>query len=233
MRCVRSRPRRCWARCAACGAKTGFDILTGLGTPNVTALVAALGGSATAPTPAPVAAAPVLAPASVSGKAGTALSFKVTATASNLLAWSIAGAPAGMAIASTGTLTWASPVAGTYAVTVTAKDTVTGLAGKATVTVAIAASAVASPGPVIKSAALAGVAGKALAGSFSVSSASGSVLRIGITGVPAGMGFSVSGLTVLIQWPRPVTGTYNLGVTVTDAAGRATQATIPVTISAK
>ncbi len=223
--------------CATCIAKTGFDTVTGLGTPNVSALLAALSGAATTPTPAPaptpVATAPVVSSASVAGKVGTALSFKVTATAPNALTWSLTGAPAGMAIASTGTLSWASPVAGTYAVTVSAKDTTTGLSGQGIVTVTIAPAAPPPSAPVIKAAALTGVAGKALSGSFSVSSTSSSVLRITITGVPAGMGFTVSGQTTLIQWAKPVTGQYALAITVADAAGLSSKATIPVTITTK
>ena len=51
------------------------------------------------------------------------------------------GAPSGMAIAASGVLSWANPVAGNYAVTVTARDSKTGLTGSAVVTVQVSAAA--------------------------------------------------------------------------------------------
>jgi subtilase family serine protease len=105
--------------CATCTAKVGYDPLSGLGTPNVTSLLSVLAGTTT------VAAAPVVTPASISGKVGTALSFTVAVAASNPVTYTLTGAPSGMAISSSGVVTWATPVVGTYAVTVIAKDTKT------------------------------------------------------------------------------------------------------------
>jgi hypothetical protein len=48
-----------------------------------------------------------------------------------------------------------------------------------------------------------------------------------------GMGFSLSGLIVVANWPSPVTGSYSLKVVVVDSAGLSATATIPVTITAK
>ncbi|WP_188564750.1 S53 family peptidase [Undibacterium terreum] len=296
--------------CSACTAKSGYDILTGLGTPNVSSLLNSLSGATV------TAAAPVVVPASISGQAGTALSFTVSVTAPNSVTYSLSGAPSGMAISSAGAVTWAAPVAGTYAVTVTAKDSKTGLTGQGVYTVTIAALSApvvnggsvsgkagtalsfavsvtnanpvtytlgsapagmtisssgivswASPvagtyavtvvakdsktaktgqgtytvtiagattsGITITAPAMTGVAGKALKGTIAVADPGASSVSISVSGIPMGMTFTPSGLTMTANWASPVTGTYSLKVSVTDSAGRSAQATVPVTITAK
>ena len=175
--------------------------------------------------------APVVTAATISGKTGTALSFTVSATSPDTLSYTLSGAPSGMTISSTGVVNWASPVAGTYAVTVTAKDTKTGLSGSAVYTVNIAA--VATTGPVISASAMTGVVGKPLAGPISFSDPGVSSLSVSISGIPIGMMFSVSGMTVTANWASPVLGTYSLKVTAQDSAGHSATVTIPVTITAK
>ncbi|CAN5192073.1 hypothetical protein BH11PSE9_BH11PSE9_09690 [soil metagenome] len=133
--------------CSTCAAKSGYDVPTGLGTPNVAALLGSLTGATVAP------AAPV----------------------------------------------------------VVAKATP----------------------PTLTAPALTGVAGKALTGSVTVSSASGSALSIGIAGVPAGVTFSANGQVLTLYWAKPVTGKYSLAITAKDAAGLTTQVAMPVTINAK
>jgi len=68
---------------------------------------------------------------------------------SNPVTYAISGNPAGLTINTTGVVTWASPALGTYSVTVSAKDTETGLTGTAVYSVKIA-----NAGPVITAAAI-------------------------------------------------------------------------------
>ena len=119
--------------CSACKAKTGYDDVSGLGSPNAATLLRLL-ESASVPV-----AVPVVATASVSGRAGTPLSFTATASAAHALTYMLGGAPAGMTVSNAGGVTWRTPVAGVYTVIVTATDAVTGLDGKGTYTVTITA----------------------------------------------------------------------------------------------
>jgi hypothetical protein len=137
-----------------------------------------------------------------------------------------------MSIGSTGVIAWNTPILGTYVVTVTARDSVTGLTGKGVDTFAITPA-----GPAIAATNIKGVAGQSLAGSITFSDSSTSSLSIMISGVPAGMSFTVSGSglngdVLAMKWAAPVTGTYALLVTVTDAQKLSATATIPVTITA-
>lgn len=174
--------------------------------------------------------APTLPSGAISGKAGTALSFSAAATASNPVTYTLTGAPAGMAISASGVVSWANPIVGSYAVTVTAKDSKTGLSGKGVFTVTIAS---APAGPTISAPALTGVAGKPLTGTITVSNPAGSAMSITITGVPLGISFALSGQSIVLNWAKPVTGSYLLNITVKDAAGRTAQTSMPITIAAK
>ena len=168
----------------------------------------------------------------ISAKAGTLLSFSVVLTAANPVAYSLSGAPAGMAVSTSGVVNWAAPVVGTYSVTAIAKDSKTGLSGQAVYTIVVSAAAVS--GPVITAPAMTGVAGKALSGQISISDPGVSWVSISISGVPLGMSFSMnSSLAITASWLSPVTGSYTLKVVVTDSAGRTAQASVPVTITAK
>jgi subtilase family serine protease len=171
---------------------------------------------------------PAVATATINGKPAVALSFTVSVTATNPVSYTLTDAPSGMTIASTGIVSWAKPVLGTYSVTVVAKDSKTGLSGKGVYTVKIA-----NAGPVITAVATAGVVGKALSGTISITDPGATSLSISIAGAPLGMGFSASGLTVTYSWKSPVVGSYNLKVSVLDSAGLSAQATIPVTVTAK
>lgn len=291
--------------CSTCSAGPGYDQLTGLGTPNASALVNLLAGVA-APAPAPVVTpatisgtvgtvltftasvnapnpvalslsgaptgmsisaagvvswpapvagayavtvvakdtktgltgqgvyninviapvAPTIESASIAGRPGVALSFKANVSGVNPVAYSLAGAPSGMVVTADGVVSWPKPVAGTYSVTLTAKDTKTGLSGKGVFTVKIAAA-----GPVITAAAMVGVAGQPLSGSINITSPGATSLSVSITGVPLGMGFAVSGSTIMAIWPKPVAGSYQLVVTAKDSAGLSAQLNVPVTIN--
>lgn len=172
--------------------------------------------------------APTVTSATINGKKGVALNFTPQVSASNPLVYSMTGAPAGMSIASNGTVTWTTPVIGTYNVVISAKDSKTGLSGQGTYTVVIAAV-----GPVINAPAMTGVAGKALSGSIVITDPGTSYISVSISGVPLGMSMAMSGMTITTNWPSPVTGTYSMKIVVTDAAGLTATATVPITITAK
>jgi subtilase family serine protease len=188
--------------CASCTAKSGYDPLSGLGTPNVGSLVTALSGAAVAP------AAPVVTAASISGQVGTALSFTVSATSANALTYSLSGAPSGMAISSAGVVSWATPLAGSYAVTVVAKDSKTNLSGQGVYTVVIAAPVA----PSIAAATITGKPGTAL--SYVVSATASNPVTYTLAGAPSGMVISSTGT---LSWASPVLGTFTVTVTAKDS----------------
>lgn len=173
--------------------------------------------------------APVIAGATITGQPGVALSFNVATTSSNPVTYALAGAPTGMAISSAGVVSWSSPVAGTYSITVTARDSVNGLSGSAVFSVKISAT---STGIAITAQPMVGIAGKPLSGVIGLSAPGASAISVTISGVPLGMGLSMQGTNVIVNWPSPVTGKYSLQVTLRDSLGRMTQATVPVTITA-
>lgn len=175
-------------------------------------------------------APPAVGSASVSGTVGKALSFNVTVTSANAYTLTLSGAPSGMTISSTGTINWASPVAGTYRVTVTAKDSKTALTGQGVYTVTVTAATTA--GPVISAPALTGTAGKALSGTIKISDTK-MVTGVAIIGAPLGMSFSVQGSlnTIAVSWPSPVAGTYTLQIIAADAGGLQASTTMKVTIT--
>ncbi|MYN37753.1 peptidase S53 [Duganella sp. FT109W] len=221
--------------CAACSGEVGYDQATGLGTPNATALLSSLSGLT-------VQTAPVVAAASISGKAGTALSFTVAVTASNAVTYTLSGAPSGMSISSAGVVSWATPVTGTYSVTVTAKDSKTGLSGQGVYTVTIAAATsstttttttAAGSGPVIKATTMSGVAGRALSGTISITDATSKSISVSISGAPLGMSFQVSGMQIVASWASPQTGSYTLKVVATDGNGASASLAVPVTVTAR
>ncbi|MEP7301165.1 MAG: S53 family peptidase [Caldimonas sp.] len=206
--------------CSTCAAQVGYDIPTGLGTPNVSALLATLRG--------PPPAAPIVASARVNGKAGQALSFTVAVSAASAGRFALTSAPAGMTISNAGVITWPGPATGTRVVTVTATNLASGLKGSAVVTFVVAQA----PVPVITLAALTGVAGQTLAGSATSSSPGGGAVTVSASGLQPGVSVSVNGSTLTLRWPRPVAGKFTVLVTARDAAGLTAHATWPITISA-
>jgi hypothetical protein len=219
--------------CTTCAAKTGYDAPSGLGTPKASSLLGTLSGLT-------VQTAPVVTAATINGKAGTALTFTASVTSTNAVTYSLSGAPAGMTISGAGVVGWTAPVAGTYGVTVTAKDGVNGLSGSGVYTVVVAPAGTATTtvnagtgGPVIKATALTGVAGRVLSGSFSVTDAGSKSMSVSISGAPLGMMFSASGGTISMLWASPVTGGYQLKVVATNGSGISSTVTIPVTITAR
>jgi hypothetical protein len=192
------------------------DITTGLnGSAVYTVTIAA-------PTP------PTVTSANINGTAGSALSFSVSVSSPNPVSFALSSAPSGMSISTSGVVSWSSPIAGTYAVKVTATDTKTGLAGNGTYTITIAPA-----GPVIKTTPMVGVAGKPLSGTITISDATSTSVSITISGIPMGMTFSVSGSVITASWAKPVTGNYTLQIQARDANGKTASATLPVTVSAQ
>jgi hypothetical protein len=171
-------------------------------------------------------APPTVNAASAQGVVGTAFSFAVSVQAQNPLTFTLAGAPSGMTISASGVLSWTNPVAGTYSVTVTAKDSKTGLTGSGVVSIKIAASAI-----TITSSGMTASASKGLAGTIAIGDPGATSLSVQISGVPLGMSFSVSGFNLNASWPKPVVGNYSLSVAVTDGAGHSATVQIPVTIT--
>ena len=151
--------------------------------------------------------APVVTAAAITGSVGKALSFTPRVTASNPVTLSMSGAPAGMALSATGVVTWSTPVAGTYKVTVLAKDTKTGLSGQGIFTVAIAAPLP----PSVSAATVNGRPGTAL--SFIASAMAPNPVSWSLAGAPAGMTISANGT---VTWPAPKVGNYSVTVIAKD-----------------
>lgn len=188
--------------CAICTSTIGYDTPSGLGSPNASSLVSALSGAVA------TASAPVVSSASISGRVGTALTFTASVTAANAVTYALTGAPSGMSISTAGNVSWAAPLVGTYSVTVTVKDTKTGLSGQGVYTVTITAP----PPPLVGSATISGKPAVAL--SFSVSVTAANPVTYTLTGAPSGMSI---GSTGVVSWVKPVLGTYSVTVVAKDS----------------
>jgi subtilase family serine protease len=117
-----------------CTGETGYDGPTGWGTPN--GIAAFTSGTTTGNT------VTVTNPGSKPGTVGTAASLQISATDSasgQTLTYSATGLPTGLSISSSGLISGTPSAAGTFSVTVTARDT-TGASGSASFTWTIAAS---------------------------------------------------------------------------------------------
>ena len=204
--------------CATCRAGAGFDQATGWGTPNATQLLAALSG-VTAPSTT-TSAAPVVPGGSFTGKAGSALSqtLGATAPAGTTTAYTLSGAPSGLTVDATGTLKWTAPVAGSYAFTATA-TTALGKSASA----AYALKVIAATAPVFASSGkFTGTAGTAFSGGLSASNPNGGTLTYTVSGAPAGLTASTGGE---LSWAAPVAGSYTFTATVSDSYGYSTKQT--------
>ena len=203
--------------CAACSAKPGYDQPSGLGTPNAANLLGALSGVT------PV-SAPVVTSATIRGQVGTPLSFSVSVSSVNPVSFAVSGAPTGMSINGAGAVSWPVPVAGSYAITVTATDSKNGLSGQGVYTVVIAAPTA----PVLTGATINGKVGVPL--SFAVPVTSVNPVSFALNGAPSGMVIGSSGV---ISWNKPVLGNYTVTVVARDAkTGLSGQAVYAVKIAA-
>ena len=205
--------------CSTCSATTGYDLPTGLGTPNASTLIPVLAGGS-----APV-SAPVVTPANISGRVGTPLSFTTNAVDANPLTFTMTGSPSGMTMdAAKGIVTWTTPLAGTYLVTIKASDAKTGLSGQAVYTITITPP---SP-PVVTAGSISGVIGSPL--NFNISAQDANPLTYTLSGAPAGM--VVNSSSGAVTWPTPVAGVYSVTANVTDAVSKlSAQAIYTVTIA--
>jgi subtilase family serine protease len=181
--------------------------------------------------------APKITAQSVTGKAGTALSFTPVVTAQDAVTWSLQGQPAGMTISAAGAVTWAAPIQGNYSVTVVAKDSATGLSGSAVFSISIGLA----PLPVVpistsgslslSASTMTGKSGAPLSGTITIVDTNESWLSVSIANAPIGMSFGMSGLTITANWSSALAGTYKMVVTVTDSNGQTTTLNVPVTVT--
>jgi hypothetical protein len=169
---------------------------------------------------------PIVTPASISGQPDVALVYATSVTSSAPVTYSLVGAPSGMAISTAGVITWAAPVAGSYAVTVTARDSKTGLGGAGHFAVRITAG-----GPVITAPAIAGIVGQPVRGAILIADPDAKSLVAAISGAPMGMTFMLDGGTIKLSWAEPVAGNYTLRLSVVDTLGLSAQTTVPVSIA--
>jgi subtilase family serine protease len=240
---------------AISGAPTGMTINASTGvvtwatpvagtylvTVTVTDIKTALTGNATYTVNIVKPVPPSVTGATVTGTAGTPLSYTVVETDTNAVTYSMSGAPSGMVINNSGVISWAAPVIGSYQVTVTATDSVNHLAGTGVMTVKINAAPVPPvSGITLTAPAMAGVAGKAMSTTLTIKDPGSTGISLAITGVPAGVqitgntvGNLTTGMSLLISWASPVTGTYTIKVTATDPAGHSAALSIPITVTAK
>jgi hypothetical protein len=176
----------------------------------------------------------VTSPGNQTGTTGTAVSLPAEATDPNntSLSFSAAGLPAGLSVSSsTGLISGTPTTAGTYSVTLTAKDT-TGATNSTTFTWTITGSGgggntvtVTNPGS------QSGTAGTAASLQVHASdSASGQTLTYSASGLPAGL--SVSSSSGLISGTPTTAGTYSVTVTATDTTGASGSASFTWTIAA-
>jgi hypothetical protein len=207
-------------------AGTGYDMASGLGTPNGANLPATLcSGGTTANT------VTVANPGSQTSTVGTAVSLQLSATDSasgQTLTWSATGLPAGLSISSSGLISGPPTTSGGSSVTVTAKDT-TGASGSASFSWTVNAVqantvTVANPGSQTST------VGTAVSLQLSATdSASGQTLTWSATGLPAGLSISSSGL---ISGAPTTSGGSSVTVTAKDTTGASGSASFSWTVNA-
>ena len=198
--------------CATCSAAAGYDTVTGWGTPNATALLNALvGSSSTADSPAPVVPG-----GAFSAQTGTAFSqsLGITAPAGVTTTYALTGAPSGLGVNASGTLSWAAPVAGSYAFTATA-STSAGKSASGRYTLSVVAV---NHAPTLASGSITVKAGTAFAVALPGKDVDGDAITYKMTGAPSGLALSSAGV---LSWSKAVKGTYTLKITVTDSHGLA------------
>ncbi len=209
--------------CTATGAANTYNGPTGWGTPNgLTAFQSNSTGNTVT----------VTNPGSQTGTVGTAASLQITATDSasgQTLTYSATGLPTGLSInSSTGLISGTPTTAGTYSVTVTAKDT-TGATGSASFTWAIN-TATGNTVTVTNPGSQTGTVGTAASLQITATdSASGQTLTYSATGLPTGL--SINSSTGLISGTPTTAGTYSVTVTAKDTTGATGSASFSWTIN--
>jgi hypothetical protein len=196
----------------------GYDMASGLGSPNGATLPAALCG-------APPDAVSMGNPGAQQGTVGTAASVQLTATDAYgfAITFTATGLPAGLSISPGGLISGTPTAAGTSTVTVTAQAA-TGAAAQATFSWSIAPLRVASP-PVPPAPNVvtlsdpgnqSGTVGVAVSLQLSASDSGGAPLTFSASGLPAGLSIGSGGA---ITGTPTSPGTANVTVTVTDTTG--------------
>ena len=169
---------------------------------------------------------PVVQGGAFSGHAYIPFGFVVSTSDTDPITWSLTNAPSGMSVGSGGAVSWPAPIQGTYNVTATARDTLTGLTGQGKYTVTIGA---AFP-PSVLSQTITGSSMGAL--SFTVIAGDTNPLTFALSGMPKGM--TIGSTSGVVSWPAPIVGSYNVVVTATDTkTGLSAQGTYTVKILAE
>ncbi|MBS2966283.1 putative Ig domain-containing protein, partial [Actinocrinis puniceicyclus] len=173
-------------------------------------------------------------PGAQTGTVGTAVSgVQIHATDSasgQTLTYSASGLPAGLSISSSSGLISGTPTtAGSYGVTVTAKDS-TGVSGSANFTWTVGTGSSGNTVTVTNPGAQSGTVGTAISGVQvqAADSGSGQSLAYSASGLPAGLSISSSGL---ISGTPTASGTFNVTVTATDSTSASGSASFTWTIS--
>lgn len=202
--------------CFSCRSVRGFDMATGLGTPQAAALLELL--STDYPPSLPSSTMPV-------GTVGKAyvLQWPSIDSAAGKLTYSASELPAGMTVSSAGTVSWRSPVAGDYNFTLTVASA-TG--GKKT---AIQSLKVVWPNraPVFTLEPLGATTVEAFAYQVRASDPDEDAFTFSLASGPRGLTVSPTGE---MAWLKPVKGKYAVRVTAKDAKGLASTATFTLTV---
>jgi len=163
--------------------------------------------------------------------AGTAFSAGLSASNPNggSLSYSISGAPSGLAASTGGTLSWASPVAGSYTFTAKVTDSY-GYSSTQSETLNVGAAPLISTNhaPTLASASYTGKVGVEFATMLAGKDVDGGTLTYTASGAPTGFVVSTSGFA---YWVKPVAGTYHVTVTVHDNKGATGSAVITLVVS--
>jgi len=206
--------------CASCGTATGYDTVTGWGTPNAGALLDALVTDS--------AAAPLQVPGGAfSAQAGVAFSQSLGITQPSGVSTKItlSGAPAGLAVSTAGVVSWPSPVAGSFAFTATATTSAgQSASGKYTLSVIAVNHA-----PTLMSGTISVRAGTSFWSILPGQDIDGDALTYTMTGAPSGMTLSAAGV---LAWTKAPRGNYAVKVTVKDEHGLSSAAaTVTIVVS--
>jgi len=183
----------------------------------------AYGYSASAIYALSVYAPPVVPGASFTGNTGAPFSASAGAhdPIGSALTYALGGAPAGLTINASGMLAWAAPVKGVYSFTITAHD-VAGLATSASYHLTVLGL------PQVPGASLSAPAGATWSQAVAASDPNGSALTFSMSGAPAGLVISASGV---LSWTKAVKGSYTLTITARDALGLSGIGKITLTVS--
>ena len=205
-------------------AGTGYDMASGLGSPDGATLPATLCGN---PGPNTVS---LTSPGAQSSAVGSHVSLQLSgsdsAGAGTALTFIAAGLPPGLSVSSSGLITGTPTAAGTYTVTIGASDAAGSRATTHpqfswTVSNAVAAT---SPGNQTT------IVGIPVSLQLSGTDSGGDALRFAASGLPAGLSISSSG--VITGTPTTV-GVGAVTVTATDTTGASGQATFSWTVNAR